>query len=129
MEKKYKISDSDWRKLLEKVAKCDYRAEIDLGAEDIEYINSRGFDMMIKHAQDFVERRLGPARPRNEGKQTPLKGHPLFLAQHATGSDSRRALSEYHGIAEGKELSRQQIDYVTDVVLRWLEERLAALQE
>ncbi len=129
MGKEYKISDSDWRKLLEKVASCDYRAEIDLGPEDIDYINSRGFDMMVKHAQDFVERRLGPARPRNEGKQTPLKGHPLFLAQHATGSDSRAALSEYHGIPEGKKLSRRQMDYVTAVVLRWLEERLAALQD
>lgn len=129
MGKKYKISNGEWSKLLEKVAESDYRAEIDLGPEDMDYVNSRGFDMMVRHAHDFVERRLGPARPRNEGKQTPLKGHPLFLAQHATGADSRAALSEYHGIAEGKKLSRQQMDYVTDVVLRWLEERLAALQE
>jgi hypothetical protein len=119
-----KISDKDWKILMDKIARSDYRGEIDLGEEDIAYIDSRGFDMIVKHAEDFVERRLGPANPRNEGKQTPLKGHPLFLAQHATGANSRKALAEFHGIPEGVELSRAQIDYVTDVVLRWLTERL-----
>ena len=123
-----KISDGDWDILLAKVSKSEYRAEIDLGDEDVDYINSRGFDMMVRHAQDFVERRLGPARPRNEGKQTPLKGHPLFLAQHATGADSRGALEEFHGIPKGKALTRKQIDYVTAVVLRWLEERFSRHQ-
>lgn len=121
-----KISDKGWKALQDKIAKSDYRGEIDLGEEEIAYIESRGFDMMVKHAEDFVERRLGPANPRNEGRQTPLKGHPLFLAQHATGANSRGALAEYHSIPEGKALSREQIDYVTDVVLRWLTEKLEA---
>lgn len=121
-----KISDKDWDRLKKKIAKSDYRSEIELGEEEVAYIDSRGFDMMVKHAEDFVERRLGPANPRNEGKQTPLKGHPLFLAQHATGANSRAALAEYHSIPEGVKLTRKQIDYVTDVVLRWLTERLEA---
>lgn len=121
-----KISDKNWKVLMDKIAESDYRGEIDLGEEEIAYIESRGFDMMVRHAEDFVERRLGPANPRNEGRQTPLKGHPLFLAQHATGANSRAALAEYHSIPEGKALTHEQIDYVTDVVLRWLTERLEA---
>lgn len=126
MSKGRKISDKDWEKLQEKISQSDYRAEIDLDEEEFSYIESRGMDMLVQHAHDFVERRLGPAKPRNEGKQTPLKGHPIFLAQHATGSNSRQALAEFHDIPEGKKLTEDQMAYVTDLILRWLHERIAA---
>ena len=124
--KNKKISDKNWEQLRKKMAQSDYRAEIDLGEEEFTYIESRGMDMLVKHAKDFVKRRLGPAKPRNEGKQTPLKGHPIFLAQHATGSNSRAALAEFHGIPEGRKLTKDEMAYVTDVILRWLNERIEA---
>jgi len=126
MSKGKKISDADWKKLQDKIAKSDYRAEIDLDEEEFSYIESRGMDMLVRHAKDFVKRRLGPAKPRNEGKQTPLKGHPIFLAQHATGANSRGALAEFHGIPEGRKLTEDEMAYVSDVILRWLNERIEA---
>jgi len=124
MSTKRKISDKDWDILKKKMAASEYRADVDFAEDEFAYIESRGMDMLVRHARDFVERRLGPAKPRNEGKQTPLKGHPIFLAQHATGTNSRSALAEFHGIPEGEKLTDDQVAFVTDVILRWVNERI-----
>lgn len=39
--------------------------------------------MIRQHAQDFIAKREAPAFIPNDGKQTPMKGHPVFIAQHS----------------------------------------------
>ena len=77
---------------------------------------------MLDHARDFVERRLAPAHPPNDGKQTPMRGHPVFIAQHATATCCRSCLAKWHGIAAGRELGAQDKAHVIAVIERWLRE-------
>jgi len=45
-----------------------------------------------QHARDFVNECLAPELPKNDGKQTPMKNHPVFIAQHATATCCRKCL-------------------------------------
>ena len=76
--------------------------------------------MIAAHAADFVARRLAPALPDNDGKQTPMRGHPVFIAQHATATCCRGCLAKWHAIAPGQPLSPAQQQYVVDVIYHWL---------
>ena len=96
-----------------------------LGAPEQEYVTSRGMDILRLHATDFVNKRIAPAHPKNDGRQTPAKGHPVFIAQHATGCNDRDSLEKFFGIKKGTELSAKQVDLVVDVILRWIEEHLS----
>jgi len=54
-------------------------------------------------------------------KQTPMRGHPVFIAQHATATCCRGCLAKWHRIAQGQPLTPEQIDYIITVLARWLE--------
>lgn len=73
-----------------------------------------------RHASDFVRERLAPAVIPNDGKQTPMRGHPVFIAQHATATCCRGCLSKWHHIPAGVPLTPQQQDYVVDVIMTWI---------
>ena len=77
----------------------------------------KGTQAVIQHATDLVERRLAPAYPVRDGKQTPMRGHPVFIAQHATATCCRGCLEKWHGIPRGKPLTSSQQRYVVDAVL------------
>jgi hypothetical protein len=98
--------------------------KLDMGEPEIEYVQSRGVDILQLHAADFVRKRLAPAEPKNDGRQTPLKGHPVFIAQHATGTSDREKLQKFHGIEQGTELTEKEVSYVVDVIIRWIQEQV-----
>ena len=77
-----------------------------------------------EHAYDFIGKRLAPENIPNDGKQTPWKGHPVFIAQHATGCCCRECLFKWHRINKGKELTKEQQDYVVDVLMTWIENQM-----
>jgi uncharacterized protein DUF4186 len=77
-----------------------------------------------RHARELIAKRLAPAFPRNDGKQTPYRGHPVFVAQHATATCCRSCLAKNHGIEQGCELTEAEQDYVVDVICRWIEREL-----
>ncbi len=95
-----------------------------MGEPEKEYIQSRGLDILQLHATDFVRKRLSAAAPKNDGRQTPLKGHPVFIAQHATGTSDRQRLEKFHGIETGIELGEKEINYTVHIIIRWIEEQL-----
>ncbi len=61
----------------------DVRSRFRLGKER-QYCLDKGPEIIDRHAADFIRQRLAPAAPINDGKQTPMRGHPVFIAQHAT---------------------------------------------
>jgi hypothetical protein len=83
-----------------------------------------GPEKLQRHAREFIATRLAPAFPRNDGKQTPYRGHPVFVAQHATATCCRSCLRRHHGIEPGVELTAEQQDYVVGVILGWIEREL-----
>ena len=65
----------------------------------------RGPQTMRAHAAEIIAERLAPAEPRNDGRQTPYRNHPVFVAQHATATCCRSCLETWHGIAKGHRLA------------------------
>ena len=86
----------------------------------------RGPKTMRAHAAEIIAERLAPAQPRRDGKQTPYRNHPVFVAQHATATCCRTCLETWHGIAKGHQLDRDERSYVIEVIGRWIERELAA---
>ena len=85
---------------LNKLKKSDFRSRFHLKQKDIDYINEKGMDKIRSHAEDFVRTRLAPKYIPNDGKQTPMRGHPVFIAQHACACCCRGCLTS------GTELQR-----------------------
>ena len=109
--------------LFRALAGSSFRRGFRLGAADGAYLRTRGLDVVLDHARDFVAARLAAAEPRNDGKQTPFRGHPVFVAQHATATCCRGCLEKWHGIPRGRELDAAERAHVVDTIGRWLRER------
>lgn len=102
-----------------------FGARFRLRGRDLATAELRGAATVRWHAYDLVARRLAPAAPAKDGKQTPYRGHPVFVAQHATATCCRGCLQRWHGIPRGRELSRAEHVYVVDVICRWIEREVA----
>lgn len=87
-------------------------------------MEQQGMDVIRRHAEDFIRKRLAPADPANDGKQTPMRGHPVFIAQHATGICCRGCLQKWHGIPKGRALTNWEQDYLVTVLLAWMDRQM-----
>lgn len=114
----------DFTRLFERLAKSAFRSRFRLTQKDKSYIVSKGMATIRRHAIDFVTKRLAPAVIPNDGKQTPLRGHPVFLAQHATGCCCRSCLSKWHHIPAGRQLTEEEQQYIVAVLMTWIERQL-----
>ena len=97
-----------------------FRSQFRLGDREAEYLEEKGLSVILEHARDFVVNRLSDAEPANDGRQTPMKNHPVFVAQHATATCCRKCLAKWHGIPKGRALRQREIDYIVRVLDRWL---------
>jgi hypothetical protein len=104
-----------------RLAGSAFRKRFRLGEKERGYLAQRGLPTVLDHARDFVARRLAPAEPLNDGKQTPMRGHPAFIAQHATATCCRWCLQKWHGIAAGQALTAAEQEHVVAAIGRWLE--------
>ena len=107
-------------KLFSRLTKSKFRSGFKLKPADIAYLKNKGQQTIEKHAFDFVSKRLRPALPKNDGRQTPMKNHPVFIAQHATATCCRKCLEKWHKIPKGQPLTDQQIKYTVSVIMHWL---------
>ena len=107
-------------KIFERLDKSDFRKSFKLNNKEYEYLNKNGLDTIMEHADYFIDSRLTPAYPKNDGKQTPMKNHPVFIAQHATGTCCRSCLFKWHRIKKNKELSTREKQYIMQVIKIWL---------
>ncbi len=120
----------DWLKLdlFERLSKSKFRMRFQLTDADRRYISEKGMDTIREHAAEIVRKRLAPPEPTNDGEQTPMrgapKGHPVFLAQHATATCCRGCLEKWHGIEKGRALSDDEQRYVADVIMRWISRQM-----
>ncbi|HEX2974106.1 MAG TPA: DUF4186 domain-containing protein, partial [Tepidisphaeraceae bacterium] len=100
-----------------------FRSRFRLKEAEARYLRSKGMEVVLSHARDLVAQRLAPARPTNDGRQTPMGRHPVFVAQHATGTCCRGCLEKWHGIPQGRELTKEEQEYVVRVIERWLRQQ------
>ena len=106
--------------LFQRLGQSEFRSSFSLKSNDRHYVREKGMDVVRRHAQDFIGKRLAPAAPANDGRQTPMRGHPVFVAQHATATCCRGCLAKWHGIAEGAALSETEQAYLVDVIMEWI---------
>jgi hypothetical protein len=115
------MTKEEWYKqLFERLGNSKFRSSFHLKQKDIDYINEKGLDTIRQHAQDFIAKREAP----NDGKQTPMKGHPVFIAQHATATCCRECIRKWHKIQPGRELSQIQQEYLVDVIMTWIQREM-----
>ncbi|MDR3556172.1 MAG: DUF4186 domain-containing protein [Syntrophobacteraceae bacterium] len=107
--------------ILSRLRRSQFRTRFQLTGKDLEYFKSKGMDVILRHGADFLKTRLAPANPHNDTRQTPFKGHPIFIAQHATATCCRKCLEKWHKIERGKALDESEKQYIIAVWKKWLE--------
>lgn len=114
--------ERDLGPIFQRLSKSRFRSGFNVKGKDLIYLREKGLRVIMQHASDFIDKRLSPAQPPNDGKQTPMKGHPAFVAQHATATCCRSCLQKWHGIAKGHELSEDEKSHVLSVIEKWLKD-------
>jgi hypothetical protein len=102
------------------LGRSEFRSRFRLGAKEQADLREKTLPVILAHGRQLITQRLAPAQPAKDGRQTPLRGHPVFIAQHATATCCRGCLAKWHYIDKGKPLSTEQIQYVLGVIERWL---------
>ena len=110
--------------ILEKLNHSKFRSRFHLKDKEKNYIKEKGLNTIESHAKDFITKRLAPANPINDGKQTPMKGHPVFIAEHATATCCRNCLYKWHHIPKNKELTNEEQDYIVQVIMTWIQKEI-----
>jgi hypothetical protein len=105
------------------LAGSTFRARFRLNGADRDYLSQKTLATVLEHGRQFVLERLAPAEPVNDGRQTPMRGHPVFVAQHATATCCRGCLAKWHNLPAGRPLSPDEVDYVVRVLQWWLEDQ------
>lgn len=106
--------------LWKRLSQSKFRSSFSLKANDRSYVSEKGMEKVREHACDFIRKRLAPAEIPNDGKQTPMRGHPVFVAQHATATCCRGCLEKWHRIPKGRELTEAEQEYVVNVIMEWI---------
>jgi predicted Fe-S protein YdhL (DUF1289 family) len=102
------------------LATSSFRRRFHLAPTERSYLETHGLPAVLVQAEELIARRLAPAQPPNDGKQTPFRGHPVFVAQHATGTCCRGCLAKWHDVARGAELTDEEQAHVIATLERWL---------
>ena len=114
------MTDSTISQKLSGLSKSKFRAKFQLTQKDRDYITNKSLETIKDHAFQFVNSRIAPDFPKNDGKQTPMRGHPVFIAQHATATCCRGCISNWHRIEKGRALNDDEIDFIVALIMGWI---------
>lgn len=105
--------------ILKRLERSRFRNSFKLGDKDRAYVRQRGIAKIRQHALEFIEQRI-KVRLKNDGRQTPLSGHPVFKAMHGTATCCRNCLKRWHGVDKDKALNDRELDYFTELIVEWI---------
>ena len=106
---------------LDKLEQSRFRSSFKLTKNERDYIEEKGMETIRLHAVDFVNEKLGPAYPENDGKQTPMHGHPVFKAMHATACCCRGCLNKWYKVPLHRELTETEQEKIVNLLMAWVE--------
>lgn len=112
--------------ILSRLKKSNFRSSFHLTKKDLDYIHEKGMSTIREHAYTFISKRLAPEVIPNDGKQTPMRGHPVFIAQHATATCCRGCLYKWHKISQNRSLTKEEITYIVEVIMKWIEDEYSS---
>lgn len=107
--------------MLNNLNKSKFRSSFHLRKYMISYIEDKGLDVIKKHAYDFIKNRIAPHNILNDGHQTPMKGHLVFIAQHATATCCRNCIYKWYHIERNRMLTEEEINYFVNIIMKWIE--------
>lgn len=110
--------------IFDRLSKSDFRKKFKLSQKDRLYLEQKGFDTIRSHAVDFIAKRIAPADISNDGKQTPMRGHPVFTAQHATATCCRGCINKWHKFPKEVQLTKEQQKYLVDLIMEWIKRQV-----
>lgn len=116
--------DKKVNELLNKLAMSKFRSSFKLNDNDKKYIEDKELELIEEHAYDFIKKRISPKVILNDGKQTPMRGHPVFKAQHATATCCRGCLYKWHRIEMNKDLSKEEQKYIVKIIMEWIKRQV-----
>ena len=108
---------------LSSLRKSKFRSKFKLSQKDRDYIATKGLETIKDHAYQFINSRVAPDFPKNDGKQTPMRGHPVFIAQHATATCCRGCLQKWYRIGKGRALSDDEIGVIVELRMGWIKDQ------
>ncbi|MBO4647623.1 MAG: DUF4186 domain-containing protein [Lentisphaeria bacterium] len=118
-----------YAEMKERFAASKFRSRFKLTRADRAYLAAKGWDVIRAQTARIIGERLAPADPPNDGSQTPMRGHPVFKAQHATATCCRGCLAKWHHIERGHALTEAEQTYVVEMILGWLRDHADDLSE
>ena len=107
-----------------RLAKSAFRSRFRLTDDDRAYIERVGLPTVRRHAVDFVARKLAPAEPVNDGRQTPMRGHPVFKAMHGSAMCCRGCMEKWWKVKRGCPLTAAQQTKAVNFLMEWIQRRL-----
>ena len=110
--------------IINKLQTSKFRNSFHLKEKELNYIKEKGMDTIKSHAIDFINQKLAPANPLNDGKQTPMKNHPVFISMHACACCCRSCLYKWHNISKNKELNNKEKEYILNLLMTWIKKEL-----
>ena len=119
------MTRKDFTDLFARLDKSYYRSNFRLKRKETEYLHKKGLSIVREEACRFIHERIAPAQPKNDGRQTPMRNHPVFVAQHATATCCRKCIEKWHTIPRGRALRPREITLLVDVIMYWIEKEAA----
>lgn len=118
-------TDKEIEELLASLNRTKFRGSFHLNGKMKEYVRDKSYVKIESDAYDLISKRIAPKDIKNDGKQTPMKQvHPVFIAQHATGTCCRGCLERIHHIEKNRELKVEEIDYIVKVIMMWIKNEM-----
>ena len=97
-----------------------FRSKFKLTLKDRDYIATKGLETIKDHAFQFINSRVAPDFPKNDGKQTPMRGHPVFIAQHETATCCRKCIQKWRGIEKGRVVNEREVEFIVALIMKWI---------
>jgi predicted Fe-S protein YdhL (DUF1289 family) len=107
-----------------RLARSPFRRKFRLQGRELAHLQTWGLPRVMKEAGELIRKRVAPAEIANDGRQTPWRNHPVFVAQHATATCCRGCIEKTYEIQKGHALEPEELALVLAAIERWLEQQL-----
>lgn len=109
----------------EKLGKSKFRAKFHLSRDEKDWVREKGIVKTREHAAGIIKRNIAPGNLPYDGRQTPIHGHPVFVAQHATALCCRDCLYRWYRVPKDIDLSEEQQERLVNFLMAWIERELS----